>query len=494
MKIQTHENFASGLPKDDTHPYRTGAWQPQTTEYDAWDLDVEGEIPQDLAGTYLRNTENPLLASPERYHPFDGDGMLHSISFAGGEAQYHNRFVRTDGFNAERQANAPLYAGFTEFERLQTLNQPSNINLWPNMKDASSTDVVVHRGQALTSFWLCGDLYAFDPVTLEAQGKADFGGHYPKDGVSAHTKIDEVSGEMLFFNYGLDAPFMHYGEIDAQGNLSHYRDVQLDGPRMPHDMAFTENFAIVNAPSLFFDPKLLKAGVQQPRFFRDVPTRFGIIPRGSSGAGAGAVQWFDAQPTFVLHWINAFEDGDDIVLDGFFQDDPMPKGDPSWSMDQKALNNTLDLHAIKAYPHRWRFNRVTGATKEERLSDRIQEFGMINGRFGGRRNRYSYNALPCKGWFGFEGLVKLDLVTGAEQVVQLPAGVFASETVMAPRLGSTAEDDGYLITFTMDLNNNRSQCLILDAQNPTAQPLAAVNLPERISSGTHAYWQPGAAH
>ena len=84
MKTQIRHSFESRLPGDDAHPYRTGPWRPQTTEYDAWDLDVEGTIPTDLSGAYLRNTENPLLPPIQRYHPFDGDGMLHSISFAGG--------------------------------------------------------------------------------------------------------------------------------------------------------------------------------------------------------------------------------------------------------------------------------------------------------------------------------------------------------------------------------------------------------------------------
>ncbi len=45
MKVEVHQRFQSTLPADDTHPYRTGAWRPQTVEYDAWDLDlVEGEI------------------------------------------------------------------------------------------------------------------------------------------------------------------------------------------------------------------------------------------------------------------------------------------------------------------------------------------------------------------------------------------------------------------------------------------------------------------
>ena len=52
--------FLSTLPEDDDHPYRTGPWRPQTTEWDADDLTaVEGEIPSDLDGVYLRNTETP---------------------------------------------------------------------------------------------------------------------------------------------------------------------------------------------------------------------------------------------------------------------------------------------------------------------------------------------------------------------------------------------------------------------------------------------------
>ena len=116
---------------------------------------------------------------------------------------------------------------------------------------------------------------------------------------------------------------------------------------------------------------------------------------------------------------------------------------------------------------------------------------MINGRYGGRPYRYSYDALPAKGWFGFEGIVKHDVETGAMATHRLPEGVYASETVMAPREWSVAEDDGYLITFTMDVGSDRSQCWILDAANPRDGAIAKVSLPERICSGTHAFWHAG---
>lgn len=118
MKVQIHERLESGLPMGDTHPYRTGAWSPQTTEYDAWDLEVEGEVPTDLNGVYLRNTENPLFEPIKRYHPFDGDGMLHAMVFEAGEARYVNRFVRTDGFLAEQEARRSLWAGIASNQRM----------------------------------------------------------------------------------------------------------------------------------------------------------------------------------------------------------------------------------------------------------------------------------------------------------------------------------------------------------------------------------------
>ena len=482
MKVASRRPFVNTLPADDDHRYRSGAWRPQDTEYDAWNLEVEGEIPEALEGVYLRNTENPLMPSIGTYHPFDGDGMLHSIAFSNGEAVYRNRFIRTDAMLLEQYHGEALWCGLAGQPR--DSKRASAIGARPRTKDASSTDVVVHRGQALTSFYLCGDLYRHDPVTLEPSGVETWGGDFPADGASAHTKIDPATGEMLFFNYGLDAPHMHYGVVDAEGRLAHYTEVPLPGPRLPHDMAFTTNYAILNDFPMIWDEGAMAAGYYVPGFHADMPSRFAVIPRRGN---ADDIMWFEADPTYVLHWINAYEDGDEIVLDGFFEEDPTPSPEPGDSLEDMVYRY-LDLERMRSRAHRWRFDLTTGAVKEERLSDRTMEFGMIDPRKAGVRNRFSYNALPCDGWFGFRGLVKHDLETGAETVVELPAGVYNSEAVMAPRPGGTAEDDGWLLSFTMDLNADESHCMIWDAAAPEAGPVAKVKLPERICSGTHATW------
>ncbi|MFX8585793.1 carotenoid oxygenase family protein, partial [Acinetobacter baumannii] len=80
----------------------------------------------------------------------------------------------------------------------------------------------------------------------------------PIDGVSAHPKVDEATGELLFFNYSKHAPFMHFGVVGPDGRLKSYRPVPTPGPRLPHDMAFTENYAILNDMPVFWDARLLE--------------------------------------------------------------------------------------------------------------------------------------------------------------------------------------------------------------------------------------------
>ena len=482
MKVDLIAEYISTLPVDDDHPYRSGAWRPNTKEFDAYALGTEGDLPVDLSGVYLRNTENPLHHAIGRYHPFDGDGMLHSLYVHNGEAEYRNRFVRSDGFEAELIQNGPLWAGLMESPK-KSLRDGWGART--RLKDASSTDVVVHGSVAASSFYQCGDIYELNPRTLHPLGKADWVNDVtPGWGVSAHMKVDEETGEMLFFNYSKQFPYMHYGVVDKQRKLTHYIPIELPGPRLPHDMAFTENYAILNDFPLFWDPEALKVNAHAVRFFDELPSRFAIVPRKGT---PDQVKWFEAKPTFVLHWINAYEDGDEIILDGYYESNPSPdiRPDPN---DLRSLFKTLDVSVIGAAAYRWRFNMVTGEVKEGPLDDQPSEFGMINQAYAGKPYRYVWGMTNKPGWFLFDGMTRLDVQTGDKQIFRFPKGVFASESPMAPRIGSTAEDDGYVITYVSDMNTDTSAAWIFDASNIIGGPVVKVSLPERICAGTHSWW------
>ena len=486
MRVESVRTYTSRLPAVDPHPYRTGAWTPNTIEVDAWELDVvAGAIPDDLEGIYLRNTENPLFdAITGRYHPFDGDGMVHAIRFEGGEASYRNRFVRTAGLLAELEAGEPLWAGILE---RADLSKREGWGARTRMKDASSTDVTVHAGVALTTFYQCGEAYRLDLATLDTLGVAPL--HHPSfprgATISAHPKVDPATGELLFFNYATEPPYCHLGVADAQGALARAIPVPLPGARLPHDIAFTERFVVVGDFPLFWDETKLQQGAHRPRWRPDLGSRFGLVPRD----GRGPVTWFTTSPTYVLHFSNAWEEGDEVILEGYFQEHPVPPRTPEDDAVSTFMKS-LDMHALGARLHRWRFDTKTGASKEERLDDAVSEFPTIDARRAGRKSRYVYAATGAPGLFLFDGFVRTDTRTGSKISYALPRGVFGSEAPFCPRKGATEEDDGYLVTFVTDVNADASECWIFDAREIARGPIARVRLPMRISSGTHAAWTP----
>jgi carotenoid cleavage dioxygenase-like enzyme len=476
MKVTRSNPFRSTLRPSD-HPYLNGAWTPLHEEADAEDLDVlEGRIPADVDGLYFRNTENPLHEARGPYHPFDGDGMIHLLDLNRGRASYRNRFVRTRGLRAEQEAGHALWGGLAA--RPGTSLRPG-FGAHGELKDSSSTDVIVHAGQLLSTFYQCGEAYVLDRLTLEPLGLAPW---VPLDGISAHPKVDLRTGELLFFNYSVHAPYMHYGVVDRNRRLTHYVPIPLPGPRLPHDMCFTERFSILNDFPVFWDPELLRRNVHAVRFYPELPSRFGIIPR--HGA-TSELRWFEAAPTYVLHWLNAWEDGEEIVLDGYFQEDPTPPARSDTAPAYGQLMAYLDEYSFKPRLHRWRFDLRTG---EERLDERFMEFGTINQAYAGRRNRYCYSALPEPGWFLQNGFVKHDLERGSSEVVRLESGRFGSEPVFAPRFGAQDEDDGYLLSFLTDENRGTSECIVIDCRRFADGPVCRIALPHKISSGTHAWW------
>ncbi len=478
MQIDRLPPVVSSL-RPSNHPYLNGAWTPLHEEVTATDLKViEGTIPDDIDGIYLRNTENQLHQPLGRYHPFDGDGMIHQIDFRNGTASYRNRWVRTRCFQAEQEAGESLWGGLAD--RPGTSKRPG-FGAHGGLKDSSSTDIIVHAGKAISTFYQCGEGYMLDPETLEPLGLAPW---VPLDGISAHPKVDERTGELLFFNYAKHAPYMHYGVVDRSGTLVHYIPVPLPGPRLPHDMTFSEHWSIVNDLPVFWDAELLKRDIHAARLHEGVPARFALIPRHGR---PDEIRWFEAAPTYVLHFLNAYEEGDEVVMDGYFQENPTPA--PLENPDGYGhLMAYVDEHSFRPKLHRWRFNLSDGTTREERLDERILEFGMINQRVAGHKHRYVYSTTAKPGWFLFNGFVKHDLDTGQSWEVMLPEGRYASEAPFAPRTNAVDEDDGYLVSFIIDELQGTSECVLIDCKNFAAGPVCRIALPHKICSGTHAHW------
>jgi carotenoid cleavage dioxygenase-like enzyme len=454
-------------------PYLAGNYAPVHAEIEARDLASIGPIPRDLAGFFVRNSSNPRFVSEGRHHWFDGDGMLHGVHLEDGRASYRNRWIRTKAFVAEEEAGRPLWTGVAERPDLGNPRGP--------LKDTSNTDLVFHAGRLMTLWWLGGEAYIVDVPSLATCGVESYGGKAKT--LSAHPKVDPVTGEMMFFDYKPFPPYLTYGVVSREGALVHQTTIDLPGPRLQHDMAITEHYSIFLDLSMMWDPKLLAEGRTKVGFFRDKPTRFGLLPRHAPGS---AIRWFEASACYMYHTVNAWEEGDRVVLLGCRITHPLtgaadnPKGVTAPSIGFLRLEPRF---------HRWTFDLKTGAVTEEPIDDVLAEFPRMDNRALGRRSRYSYHPriAPAETML-FDGVIKYDTDTGRSTKHEYPKGRFGGETVFAPRLGSKGEDDGYLLTFVADEETGESDLTILDAQHIDQGPVSRVRIPARVPTGYHAWW------
>ena len=462
---------------DDYGPLLTGVYAPVHEELELKDLKlIRGTIPRDLNGVYLRAGPNARYAPNGRYHPFDGDGMVHAAHFAQGRLTYRNRWVQTDGFVEEQQAGQSTHYGIRE-----TLKGRADKRL----KDTANTDLVGHRGRALALWYMSGDAYEIDPITLKTLGKsaaiANSGGK-----ISAHAKVDEITEEMMFFDYGNDAPYMHYGVVGADGKLAHYVPIDLPGPRLPHDMAVTEHYSVLHDLPLFHDHEAMALGRHKIEFHPEKNSRFGVIAR--YGAG-DSNRWFDFTPCYLYHVVNAWEDGDWLVMVGCRY---MPTIDAQGNIDaQRTARNVAEL-VMCSRLWVWKMNLKTGDTAEHVLNDHFNaEFPTCNARRTGRRTRYGYlvdhSDTVTLQWAGVR---KFDLETGADLGGWRddPQHSWYSEPWFAEADSPQSEDHGYVIAFQWNDALKRQTLDIFDARDLARGPVAQVELPQRLPTGFHACW------
>ncbi len=466
------------------NPYLHGVHAPTRQELDVEGLAVIGELPADLEGAYFRNGPNPVHQPKHRYHPFDGDGMVHGVYFRDAKANYRNRYIHTEAFEQERKVGLSDSAGVMGPFDYTTSEF--------GIKDTSNTDVFCYQGDLMTLWYNAGNPYRLDARTLEGKGPYLLENRSSRR-MSAHSKVDIATGELLFFDYGDEPPYMTFGVADMYGRKLHEIDIDLPGPRLPHDLGFTTHYAVLHDLPFFHDMDVLRRhSYRVLTFYQDIPTRFGIVPRRGQTAD---LRWFECDPCYILHVTNCWEEGDWIIMDGCRSTNPMPDAQAG----EGDLASMLAYMRLEANAYRWRFNMKTGEVREGDIDDLNTEFNKSNPLYHGTPSKYSYHQrIPLLEEGGytlrFTGLVKYNNDTGERTQWDYGPGVYGSEAVYAPKTGASrasVEDDGYLVNFVVDSKNWKSECLVFAAQDIAQGPVCRVQLPHRVPYGFHANWARG---
>lgn len=462
----------AGEPSDNF--FLDGNFSPVAEERDLDALEVSGTLPDDLAGHFLRIGPNPVhVFSEEAYHTFDGDGMIHAIEFGDGAPRYRNRWVQNEGFKVEQAQGDWVYKGLNSMLDPTPSRIPEGA---PQSKNLANT-AFVHHNNKLYALHEGSPPTVIDLPGLDTVGPTDFDGklNHP---FSAHPKVDRKTGEMMTYGYSFAPPFVTYSVIDKHGVLVHNTPITISKPVFMHDFAVSEKHTVFLDFPITLDIERAIAGGPALGFEPEHGSRIGVMPRYGSDAD---VRWFEVETGVVVHTANAWDEGDEVVV----QASRSKNADIAGAGTSEG--NNLAENQGKLYE--WRINLQTGEVSERTLSDTPCDFTRVNDEYACYPTRYTYAGVfnPIRP-FTFDGVMKHDSQTEVTAVYKYGPGRHGGEAVFAPSTRAEAEDDGYLITFVHDENTNQSECVILDARNVAAGPVATIKMPCRVPYGFHSGW------
>jgi len=457
--------------------FLSGYFAPMGMECDAPDLIVEGEIPQDLNGVYFRNGPDPLYPprEGEEYHWFHGDGMIQRFEFRDGRVSWRNRWVHTRKYELERAAGKSLFGVMGN----PFSNDPSVATEPYNTANTS----IVYHGNKLLALMEGTNAVELDPQSLATLGDFNYNGAI-QGPITAHPKIDPRSGEMVFFGSqagGPGSPDIGYYIADRSGNLTHQQVLAGPFPSMIHDFCVTPNYSVIPVfPIVFSIERAMERKIPMV-WDPDRGTHFAVVPRYGKPED---VRWFDMDARFMFHMMNAYEDGDKLVMDVTASNATLfgPKPDGTMASVSDGLNPHL---------RRWEIDLAGSGSgvKETILDDMTCEFPRTDDRYATLPYRHGFAGGNSKsGVLTFSELVHYDMQSGQRKLYQGNGQYLFGEPVFAPRQGSSSEGNGYLLCLAFNQKTTLTEFMVFAALDIDKGPIARVMMPTRIPAGFHGSW------
>ncbi|MES2639960.1 MAG: carotenoid oxygenase family protein [Myxococcota bacterium] len=457
-------------------------------------LVVEGTIPAALrGGRYLLNGPGWMEIGGRLVHPFDGHGYLRAVRFAeDGGAALRARFVRTPAYVAEARAGKLVHRGLA--------TNPSG-SWWRNMRapgprNVANTTVVPWAGKLLCG-WEGGRPHALDPVTLDTLGEADFGGDLPPGALLAHMRVDPVARRIVGLSLGMGRhTSLTFREFDAAGRSVATKAVTVPSVLLAHDFVMTPRWYILAGNPLTIDfPAFLAAKLGAGTLLQAVKPdnaaagTLHLIPRGREG-GVRTITL--DRPVFAIHLANAFDAGDDVVVDlcafGAFS-----FGQEFGYQGQHApLDPALPEQRA---PQRLGRVHITAGADTATWADLTTlgcDFPRVAARHEGHDAPAVYVAARQEPGRSdpFDSVARIELGArgrGTTALWRAPADHFVGEPVFAPKPGG-APDEGWVLVVVYDGLGETSTLVVLESDRIEAGPVARVHMP-LLPYGFHGEWE-----
>ncbi len=441
------------------------------------ELELSGELPHWLSGSLLRTGPAKFEVGEQHMrHWFDGLAMLHRFTIEDGRVSYGNRYLQSRSYRAAQEQGKMVFGEFATdpcrslFKRVQTLFSPGK-----TLPDNANINVT-RLGERFIAMTETPLPVQFDPHTLETAGLRPY--EVPGQLTTAHPHMDRANHGMLNYaaKLGRVSSYRFFAVDPQVGTPRTIGKIPVKEPAYMHSFGLTERWLVLAEFPFVVNPLSLALSgrpyIENYTWKPELGTRFTLVDRATGEATGG----FQTDACFAFHHVNAYEDGDQVVVDmcafadaGVIEDlylDRLRQGKPVAAPELT----------------RFRLGLADRSVSRERLSEEQIELPRINyGRCNERPYRYVWgNANGPGGWL--ERIVKIDTSDGAALSWAQP-GCYPGEPVFVSRPKAEGEDDGALLSVVLDATAGTSFLLVLDARD--LSEIARAQVPHHIPFSFH---------
>jgi beta,beta-carotene 9',10'-dioxygenase len=453
------------------------------------DLPVQGRIPDWLTGTLLRNGPGTLRVGEQRYrHWFDGLAMLHKFSFSGGSVAYANKFLDTQAYRAAEKSGQISYSEFATdpcrsmFARVMAVFDPQ---ISDNAKVSLTRHADHYLALAETPIQV-----EFDPETLKTAGVFAYEENAVGQTTTVHPHFDAGDMYNLVTRYHRVSHYRIY-RVGANGTPARISNVPVKQPSYMHSFGMSERYFILTEFPLVVNPisllLWLRPYIENFKWKPERGTPFWVLDRKTGEV----VARFDSDPFFAFHHVNAFEEGDDLVVDIVAYPD-------NGVISAFYLNRLRDDASEIPFGNLRRYrlplkgnsngkrSRRHQHVSYETISDVCMELPRFDYARYNMRGDYRYvyaSSIHTQHRQGFYNqLAKVDIQSQTAQT-WYEAGCYPGEPVFVGAPNRTNEDDGVLLSVVLDAEQGKSFLLVLDAAS--LGEIARAYVPQPILFGYH---------
>lgn len=441
-------------------------------------LDVGGEVPDWLSGTLYRNGPGRFEVGDRTLtHWFDGFALLRRFEFSDGGIEYGSRFLESDAYSTAR--DGPL-----RYPEFGTLPERSLLGRLRDLLGGTLTDnasiTVRHRDGEHRAVTETAREVAFDPDRLSTVGHRE--ADIPATGTLAHDHYDFTQEEWvgLGVRFGRNPGYVLYRDPD-DASMEIIAEIDRREVAYVHSFALTDHYAVLTEHPFTASPRRFLADRPFAESFRWYPerdTQFLVIDRrtGEVVAEPGVA------PIFTFHHVDAYERGDELFVDLVaFEDYSI--------VPALALSNlrSREPDVPTGELRRYRIDLDTERAEGRTIVDGPIEFPTTHyAEANLHPYRFCYGVGTDPGSFN-DHLRKIDVEHGTDQVWE-SKGIHPGEPLFVPRPDGDGEDDGVLLSIGLDVEEERSCVLVLDATE--FGEIARAYLPHALPFDFHGTFHP----